>query len=273
MSIGVQPFEMVEEVVSLAREIGYTSINFDLIYGLPLQTAASVKNTIEQVNLLKPERIAFYSYAHVPWVKPGQRMFTELDLPADEVKRNLYELGKQMFEEGGYIEVGMDHFALPKDDLCHAMLEGTLHRNFMGYTASHTSLMVGLGASSISDSWTGFVQNEKKVEDYIKSVETGQFPFYRGHVLSTEDLVIRKHILELMCHFKTNLSEIKYLFSEFCEIESQLKEFESDDLITFNANTLKVTEKGRAFVRNICMILDVHLRRSKSDVQLFSQTV
>ncbi len=269
----VQPFEMVEEVVNNARAIGYDSINFDLIYGLPLQTAESVKDTIEKVNRLRPERIAFYSYAHVPWVKPGQRMFTELDLPADEEKRHLYELGKLMFEASGYVEIGMDHFALPNDSLYHAMKDGELHRNFMGYTSFHTTLMVGLGASSISDSWTGFVQNIKKVEDYIKAVEGDSIPFYRGHVLSEEDLLIRKHILELMCHFQTNIREIRYLFGEFHESKSQLREFEKDGLIVLMGDTLRVTEKGRAFVRNICMILDAHLRRSKSNVQLFSQTV
>ena len=249
------------------------SINFDLIYGLPLQTAESVRNTITQVNILRPERIAFYSYAHVPWVKPGQRMFTELDLPADEEKRHLYELGKMMFEESGYVEVGMDHFALPEDELCQAMIKGELHRNFMGYTASHTTLMVGLGASSISDSWTGFIQNEKKVEDYIQSVEHNRIPFYRGHILSEEDLLIRRHILELMCHFGTDLSDIKYLFEEFHMTNLQLAEFERDGLITISDNYLKVTDRGRAFVRNICMVIDAHLHRSKSEVQIFSQTV
>jgi oxygen-independent coproporphyrinogen-3 oxidase len=137
----VQPFENVERVVNDARAIGYESINFDLIYGLPLQTLESVTRTIDKVNILRPDRIAFYSYAHVPWIKPGQRKFTENDLPADQEKRALYEIGKLKFIDNGYEEVGMDHFALSTDSLSIASKTGNLHRNFMGYTHSHTQVM------------------------------------------------------------------------------------------------------------------------------------
>ncbi len=134
----IQPFEIVDKVVKQARKIGYTSINFDLVYGLPLQTRKSVIDTINKVNVLRPDRIAFYSYAHVPWVKPGQRLFTEKDLPQDDEKRALYEIGKEKFSEMGYAEIGMDHFALNSDTLYKAANEGKLHRNFMGYTHSYT---------------------------------------------------------------------------------------------------------------------------------------
>ncbi|MEO8760911.1 MAG: oxygen-independent coproporphyrinogen III oxidase, partial [Bacteroidia bacterium] len=190
----IQSFEQVEKVVAEARSIGYTSINFDLIYGLPLQTRNSVTDTINKVQLLKPDRIAFYSYAHVPWIKPGQRSFTEADLPVDVEKRELYEIGCTKFKELGYEEIGMDHFALPSDSLCKAIKENTLHRNFMGYTHNSTQLMIGLGVSSISDTWYAFAQNVKTVEKYLAKVNASEFPLFRGHVLSKEDLIMRKHI-------------------------------------------------------------------------------
>ena len=144
----IQPFENVKKVTDWAREIGYTSVGHDIIYGLPFQTLKNVKETIVRTNALKPDRIAFYSYAHVPWMKGnGQRGFKEADLPASEVKKQQYELGKKMLTEFGYKDVGMDHFALPKDSLYQALENGTLHRNFMGYTPSKTQLMIGLGVS------------------------------------------------------------------------------------------------------------------------------
>ena len=149
----VQPFENVEKVTRLSREIGFTSVSHDLIFGLPFQTKENVIETIKKTKQLSPDRISFYSYAHVPWVKGvGQRGFNESDLPKDHQKRELYETGKALFSEIGYVEIGMDHFALKTDSLFKATKEKTLHRNFMGYTANKTQLMIGLGMSSISDS-------------------------------------------------------------------------------------------------------------------------
>ena len=200
----VQSEEQVRAVTEEARAAGFTSINYDLIYGLPFQTRASVGQTIEVVRRHRPDRIAFYAYAHVPWFKPGQRHFTEDDLPRGDEKRALYELGRAMLEEAGYREIGMDHFALESDSLWKAAQGGTLHRNFMGYTSRHTSPLVGLGVSSISDSWTAFAQNEKVVEEYSVRVRRGELPVLRGHVLDAEDLVLRRHILNLMTRFATD---------------------------------------------------------------------
>ena len=161
----IQPFEKVEEATRIAREIGYTSISHDLVFGLPHQNLASIVHTIEKTKSLQPDRIAFYSYAHVPWIKGvGQRGYDENDLPSAELKRILYEEGKRMLHEMGYDEIGMDHFALKSDNLHEAMVSKSLHRNFMGYTAGKTKLMIGLGMSSISDSWYSFAQNVKTVE-------------------------------------------------------------------------------------------------------------
>ncbi|HKG12780.1 MAG TPA: oxygen-independent coproporphyrinogen III oxidase, partial [Pyrinomonadaceae bacterium] len=203
----IQSEEQVRAVTEDARAAGFTSVNYDLIYGLPFQTRASVAQTVEVVRRHRPDRIAFYAYAHVPWFKPGQRHFTEADLPRGDEKRALYELGRAMLEEAGYEEIGMDHFALPTDSLAEAARVGGLHRNFMGYTSRHVAPLFGLGVSSIGDSWTAFAQNEKVVEKYAERVRKGELPIFRGHVLDEEDLVLRRHILNLMTRFETDWSD------------------------------------------------------------------
>ena len=269
----LQTVEQVKAVTLWARSIGYTSVNYDLIYGLPLQTSDSIKNTIEEVRKLLPDRIAFYSYAHVPWVKPGQRRFTEQDLPSGEDKRNLYENGRTLLEEAGYLEIGMDHFALKTDALFEAYSSKNLHRNFMGYTTNDTKLLIGLGVSSISDSWTCFVQNVKVVEQYVKLVEEGKFPILKGHVLSDEDLVIRKHILEIMCNFETSWTDNNTFQKTLATSVVRLKELESDGLLEIFDDKIIVTEKGRSFVRNICMAFDKRLWKKQPESVIFSSTV
>ena len=195
----IQPFEKVKQATEMAREIGYTSISHDIIFGLPFQSIEAVKNTILKTQELMPDRIAFYSYAHVPWIKGnGQRGYSEEHLPSAEIKRKQYQLGKELLEEIGYVEIGMDHFALKTDDLYQSLEAKQLHRNFMGYTASKTQLMIGLGVSSISDSWYGFAQNSKSIDEYQELVNNGELPVFRGHLLNDEDLIIRKHILNLI---------------------------------------------------------------------------
>lgn len=269
----IQSFEQVKKVHDLSREIGYTSISHDLIFGLPFQTESSIRDSIKKTIELKPDRIAYYSYAHVPWIKGvGQRGFDENDLPKDEEKRHLYELGKNLFFENGYVEIGMDHFALPTDSLYISMKNKNLHRNFMGYTSGKTELMIGLGMSSISDSWYGFAQNEKKVETYTQRVNQGELPVFRGHLLTETDLIIRKHILDLMCNLETywnkNLdSQTKY------EIIERLQEMRVDGLIEVLEDKLVVKEKGRMFVRNICMAFDLRLIDKKPETRIFSMTI
>lgn len=269
----VQTYEEVEAVVTKARGIGYTSVNFDLIYGLPLQTKASITDTMQKVKELLPDRIAYYSYAHVPWIKGVQRKFTEEDLPKDDAKRELYELGKSMFEAEGYLEIGMDHFALSTDSLTKAYQKKALHRNFMGYSTNSTALMIGLGVSSIGDSWTAFAQNEKSVRKYEAALEKGEFPIFRGHILNEEDLVVRKHILNIMCHFETSWEkEEEQTESLYAGLE-QLEEMSLDGLVELTPFHLSVTEKGRPFVRNICMAIDARLNRHKPATRIFSSTI
>ncbi|AEW85084.1 oxygen-independent coproporphyrinogen III oxidase [Flavobacterium columnare] len=270
----IQPFQNVAKVTLWAREIGYTSISHDLVFGLPFQGIENIVDTIEKTKSLLPERLAFYSYAHVPWIKGnGQRGFNDQDVPKDEEKRKLYEIGKQLLYKKGYHEIGMDHFARKKDSLYIASQEGKLHRNFMGYTASKTQLMIGLGVSSISDSWYSFAQNEKTVEDYYTALANNILPISKGHILSKEDLVIRKHILNLMCQFTTSWDTNHLYLEDMPQILTQLKEMELDGLVILQPNAITVTEKGKPFVRNICMAFDLRLKRKTPQTQLFSMTI
>jgi oxygen-independent coproporphyrinogen-3 oxidase len=270
----VQPFENVKKVTEAAREIGYTSIGHDLIFGLPHQTLAHVEETIIKTKSLRPDRLAFYSYAHVPWLKGnGQRGFLDEDLPSAKEKRAQYEEGKKLLSKVGYEEIGMDHFALKSDSLYQSMVSGQLHRNFMGYTASKTQVMVGLGASSISDSWYSFAQNVKGLEEYKHLAENNIIPIYRGHILTPEDRIIRKHILNLMCRFKTSWGTEETYFPEIPSVMERLSEMEQDGLVTFGIDELRVTVEGQPFIRNICMAFDVLLHRKEPETRLFSMTI
>jgi oxygen-independent coproporphyrinogen-3 oxidase len=269
-----QPFHNVAKVTFWAREIGYTSIGHDIIFGLPFQEVEDVIDTIEKTKSLQPDRLAFYSYAHVPWIKGnGQRGFKDEDIPKDTKKRTLYQIGKELLQKNGYYEIGMDHFALKTDSLYEAYENGELHRNFMGYSSSKTQLMIGLGVSSISDSWYSFAQNEKKIEDYYQILEWDKLPTFRGHLLTDEDLIIRKHILNLMCEFETSWTDASTYFKEIPEVLIQLKEMEKDGLLQMDNNSMHVTESGKPYIRNICMAFDLHLKRKAPETALFSMTI
>jgi len=269
----IQSFEQVRSVTELARKTGYKSVNFDLIYGLPFQTLNTINDTINKVITLKPDRIAFYSYAHVPWIKPAQRGYSETDLPAPEIKRKLYETGRKLLIEAGYIETGMDHFALPEDSLSLALQNKTLYRNFMGYTTSKTKTLIGLGVSAIGDTWTAFSQNVKSVEGYLQKIAEGKLPLFRGHILTEEDLILRKHILQIICTGETkwNLQNEQCAF--LYDSLELLHPMETDGLLVLDPQKLNVTETGKIFIRNICMAFDARLIRNQPQTQLFSQTV
>lgn len=268
-----QTVEQVETVTGEARKMGYHSVNYDLIYGLPKQVLPGIIDTISKTILLKPDRIAFYSYAHVPWIKPGQRKFTEKDLPEGKIKRMMYETGRKMLEAAGYQEIGMDHFALPGDSLVASVNKNTLHRNFMGYTTTDTSLLIGLGVSSIGDSWTAFAQNVKVLEKYSELVNNSEFPINKGHVLNDEDMILRRHILNLMCRFETDWQDDAMQCEALYEGIERLQEMDKDGLVCIRPYSLAVNEKGRPFIRNVCMALDARLWRKLPDTTIFSQTV
>lgn len=270
----IQPFLNVAKVTFWAKEIGYTSVSHDIIFGLPFQKIEDIIDTIEKTNSLRPDRIAFYSYAHVPWIKGnGQRGFDESDIPKDEEKRKLYEVGKELLYENDYYEIGMDHFALETDSLYQSLKEGNLHRNFMGYSSSKTQTLIGLGVSSISDIWSSFAQNVKTLDEYYQLLEQDKLPILRGHLLTSEDLIIRKHILNLMCQFKTSWKDESDYLDKIPNILLQLKEMEKDKLVVIQKNGIEVTENGKPFIRNICMAFDLRLKRKVPETQLFSMTV
>lgn len=268
----IQSFETVKNITEQSRAFDYKSVSHDLIYGLPMQTLEDVISSIHKTTELMPDRIAFYSYAHVPWTKGnGQRGYDEKDLPSAELKRQQYEMGKKMLEEKGYVEIGMDHFALPKDELAIAFQNKNLHRNFMGYTTTKTDKMIGLGVSAISDSWFGFSQNHKNLNHYYDSLAQNELPVSRGHILDKNDLIIRRKILDLMCHFETTLEDLD-LDLQF-DIKNDLTEFEADKLLTITDNIIKVKPIGKAFIRNICMAFDLRLKAKQTESQLFSMTI
>ena len=257
----VQPFENVERATQQARAAGFTSVNFDLIYGLPAQTQESIEKTMTEVVSLLPDRIAFYSYAHTPWVNKGQRLFDESDLPKAEEKLALYLKGKELLLQNGYADIGMDHFSLPSDNLYKAWKNGKLHRNFMGYTTQHTGLLLGLGVSAISDIGSAFAQNHKSLHDYYASVNSGSFAIKKGYYLNEEDVSIKKNILDISCKGSTLFAKEQLaLLKEFTYPALQL--LAADGLIEYNDNGLKVAKEGHYFIRNICSAFDMYLRKN-----------
>ena len=260
----IQPLEKVKEAVDNARSVGYSSVNFDLIYGLPLQSFDKMRSTIEKSIGLRPDRVAFYSYAHVPWTSKGQRLFDENDLPTVEEKMKLYMLGKKMFSDAGYFDIGMDHFSLPGDDLHNAFLEGRLHRNFMGYTTQQSAILLGLGVSSISDTGNGYAQNQKALHDYYSDIQTGDLAIKKGFFLTEEDEHFKKYILDISCKGKTTFRPgFESLIQTYTIPE--LKKLEADNLIVLTDEGVEATEAGRHFIRNICVAFDMHLQRNKAE--------
>lgn len=270
----IQPIENVKRAIENARSIGYESVNFDLIYGLPIQTLESIERTIKETIQLKPDRIAFYSYAHVPWTSKGQRLFNENDLPSPEEKIQLYIKGKELLIDHGYSDIGMDHFALPSDSLYRAWKGGKLHRNFMGYTIEESGLLLGLGVSSISDTGTCYAQNHKNLHDYYESINHGELAIKKGLLLSEEDLAFRKYIKDIICKGETSFNEKdKFLLRQYTF--PILKELARDGLIEFNEKGIRLIGQGRYFVRNICVAFDLYLQRSeeKEQTNVFSKAI
>lgn len=269
----IQTFEKTAEVVNWARKYGYHSINIDLVYGLPKQTTQSVAYTIDKINRLKPHRIAFYSYAHVPWKSKVQRRYTDDDLPKAAQKWQMYQLGRNLLLQNGFTAIGMDHFALPTDPLFTAAQQGNMHRNFMGYTTTQNKLIIGLGASSISDAWTAFAQNEKDVAAYQTAVEQGTLPIVTGHLLTPQDLAIRRLILDLMCRSSAVIDPNLFPPGMFTHIQQQLNLLQTDALVNLQNNTLTVTPQGQLFIRNICAVFDVRLWQKQPQGVLFSKSI
>ncbi|MDO6429509.1 oxygen-independent coproporphyrinogen III oxidase [Flavitalea sp. BT771] len=258
----IQPFENVQRATGDAREAGFTSVNFDLIYGLPGQSPDRLHRTIAQSLTLRPDRVAFYSYAHVPQVSCNQRLIDEKLLPSAPEKLSLYNKGRAIFMGHGYTDIGMDHFSLPTDELYHAWKAGDLHRNFMGYTVQKSSLLLGLGLSAISDTGDAYGQNSKSLTDYYRAISAGVPAIRKGYFLQEEDKVFRRHILDIACMGQTTLLPAWSSLLEEWTIP-QLRALERDGLVSLHENEVKLTETGRPFLRHVCKAFDLHLLRSE----------
>ncbi len=256
-------FNTVRNITLAAREIGYESVNYDLVYGLPLQQISSVENTIEKVAELRPERIAFYSYAHVPWKMKMQRRFTDADLPDNAEKRALYERGKELLIANGYFDIGLDHFALVTDELYKAYQRRSLHRNFMGYNTSNTEILIGLGASAISDFGTMYLQNLKNVKSYQNDLQKEEWGYQRSYILTEEDKRIKCAILDISCRRELVLTANLRNGLSKSDWET-LQDIEKEGLLVFQDNGFRVTDLGMIFLRNICSVFDKNYQRNKT---------
>ena len=265
----IQPPKVTAKTVSDARKLGFVSVNFDLIYGLPGQGMEEMQYTIDQTIKNRPDRIALYSLAIVPWIKPAQRHFKDEDLPAPEEKRALYEYAKTRLLDAGYIEIGMDHFALGDDDLLLAMNENRLHRNFMGYTDQKTDILLGLGVSSISASPDCFHQNQKILSLYESRAGDGEIPTMRGHKLTAMDQKIQGQILQLMTGFKTEFLDME----QEKTITDRLSEMIKDDLVRIENSSLVICEAGKGFLRIVCAAFDERLAKAKPEQNIFSKAI
>jgi oxygen-independent coproporphyrinogen-3 oxidase len=273
----IQPYELTRDLVVASRELGFASVNLDMVYGLPHQTPKKFAASIEQVLSLRPDRLACYGYAHVPWLKKHQEVISVEDLPRGADKLDLYLLSLNAFQDAGYEAIGMDHFALPEDGLVKAANAGQLHRNFMGYATHKAEDMLSFGVTSISEIAGAFAQNVKQLNQYREHLNAGRLPVERGMRRSSEDEQRRAIILDLMCRFRLDYADHGGAES-FCEryqtALQALAPFEQDGLIELDAKGIRVTPLGRLFVRNVAMPFDAYLEQLRSAKKpMFSRTV
>jgi oxygen-independent coproporphyrinogen-3 oxidase len=274
----IQPFEMTRDLVLAARALGFESINVDLIYGLPFQTAESFAATIDQVLSFAPDRVAMFSYAHVPWLKKQQGSFAR-HLPEGMEKFRIFCAGMRKFVEAGYMYIGLDHFARPNDELAVAQRQRTLHRNFQGYTTKAGADLYGLGVSAISGVRNWYAQNFRDLPGYLAAVRERGLATMRGYRLSPEDALRRAVISKLLCHTVVRKREIEDEFSisfdaHFAEELRQLQPFVSDGLVVPARDEVRVTPLGQIFIRNVAMVFDAYLKQQAPESRpLFSRTI
>ncbi len=274
----IQPYEQVAEVTRWARELGFESISYDLIYGLPHQHLKQFERTIRQVIALGPDRISLFSYAHVPWKKKHQRLIREEWLPRPAEKLQLFLRAVELLTtEGGYRYIGMDHFARPEDPLSRALDEGTLQRNFQGYSTHGGTELYAFGISAINQLRDAYVQNVLTLPEYYAALEEERLPVGKGYLLTDEDRLRRHVIMSLMCHFRLNIPEVEQRFGidfevHFADALAQLREMEADGLVVHMPEAITVTELGRFFIRNVAMAFDAYLPAATGR-PLYSQTV
>lgn len=276
LSFGVQDFEPAvqkavnriqsiaetREVIEAAGAAGFGSISVDLIYGLPFQTYDTFANTLKQISDLGPDRISIYNYAHLPDRFSPQKRILASDLPNPDEKLRILELCIDFLTDAGYVYVGMDHFALPHDELAVALKEGTLQRNFQGYSTFADCDLLAMGVTGISHIGNSYSQNEKDLEAYSRRLENGELPLMQGVVIDDDDLLRKAVIKALMCHFELGFDDFAVDFQGYFADElKRLESFQGDGLVTLSDSGIRVTPAGRYLIRNICMVFDRYLRR------------
>ncbi len=272
----VQPFDLVERVTASARRLGFESISYDLVYGLPFQTINRFERTIEQVNALAPDRISIFSYAHVPWMKKHQRLINEDAMPVPEEKLKILLMAtERLTHADAYRYIGMDHFARPDDSLCRAQDAGTMQRNFQGYSTHGGSELFGFGVSSISQLHGAYAQNRLGLTDYYAALDAGRPATFRGYRVTEDDHLRRAVIMQLMCNLRLDVRAVERRFGidfaeTFADALENLRPMEADGLVEVTPEAIRVTERGRFFIRNAAMPFDAHLNRSRAR---YSQTV
>ncbi len=274
----IQPFELTQNVIKIARNAGIKSINTDLIYGLPHQTKESFKNTLEKMLTLSPDRFAVFNYAHVPWLMKTMRKFDESTFPKPQEKLEMLKDTIDFFTTNGYKMVGMDHFAKPEDELFKAIQKGELHRNFQGYTTKGGADLIGIGVTSIGNGVDYYAQNYKDLEHWETAIDNGDLPVFKGYKLSDDDILRQHVIMELMSNFSLNIkkveNEFKIDFKEyFSDALEALKEFEEAALITICDEKIEASQTGTMLIRNICMPFDAYLNQIPEEKRRFSKTI
>jgi oxygen-independent coproporphyrinogen-3 oxidase len=275
----IQPFEMTRDLLFIARELGFDSINVDLIYGLPYQTPDRFAHTVDQILELTPDRVALFSYAHVPWLKKQQGSFAA-HLPEGMEKFEIFRTGLLKFLEAGYLYIGMDHFAKPGDELAVSQQNRTLHRNFQGYTTKAGAALYGMGITAISGFQSAYAQNHRDIPSWEKAVNARGIATMRGYHLSNEDRLRRAVINRLLCHTVVIKDEISREFgidfdNYFAEELRRLEPFRQDDLVLLDPGDIRATWLGRIFIRNLAMIFDPYLEKRQliRSKPLFSKTL
>lgn len=263
-----QPLEQTAGLAAAARKIGYESVNLDLIYGLPGQSPASMSTLAHEVLALAPDRLAVYGFARVPWIKPAQRRFRDDQVPEGSAKRELYEAIRAPLLSAGYLEIGMDHFARPSDALARAAADARLHRNFMGYTEVHTTTLLGLGVSAISDTPDCYHQNEKVITAYEARVRSGAIPTHRGHLLSDDDRRRRDAIASLMTTFAVDLTQAGLDVDD-----DVLQALVADHVLRVDDRVLRVLPEGRPFLRNAATLFDAYLAAQRATQPIYSRSI
>jgi len=274
----IQPFNETKAVVDIARNAGINSINIDLIYGLPLQTRASFKNTIEQIITLNPDRLAVFNYAHVPWMVKTQRKFDETTFASASTKLEILQDTIEFFTTNGYNMVGMDHFAKPDDELFQAIQKGELHRNFQGYTTKGGADLIGIGVTSIGDGVDYYAQNFKDLASYEEAIDKGELPVFKGYKLNDDDILRQYVIMELMANFALDIKKVEEKFNinfkeYFDDALKALVEFQEAELLEVSESKIEVNQTGAMLIRNICMPFDAYLNNIPEDKRRFSKTI